>query len=224
LNIVTLLPSKNILTGAGATSTTEESMNLVFDLDDTLIEATKEIVAALNRVTGKAMNHQFLWNNDLSAVYERPMDEIQTLMVEHLCLERSVWSDTQLSWNHAVWRWAEAGHNVFYCTARDWHPDAKAITDRHLAAAGETPGTAVIVPYGVLKTEFLLNNNIRPDIMVDDSFEQVVNAATNGCTSLLFSRPWNNLKTWGNRVCNQAEIIQMVDAKIVERREYGNLR
>lgn len=188
--------------------------NIVFDLDDTLMSTARLLVAALNSLTGQAHNHNTLYSYDLSSVYLLPTDVIQDCFRDQKSLEQVEWSGDQTVWNSHVWRWSEQGHNVVYCTARGWHPDAAAITDQHLMRVGETPCEVVIVPHGESKITALAHRGINPHVFVDDVYSHVIEAHHAGARSILFGQPWNHLNIWGNRVLSQQELVEAVDAAL----------
>lgn len=191
--------------------------NIICDLDDTLMTTAPLMVAALNSLTGQSHNHQTLYSYDLPNVYTLPSDVIQDRFVEQQVLERAQWTGDQKLWNAAVWNWAVQDHRVIYCTARGWHPGAWQETMKHLCAVGETPCDLVIVNHGEDKTEALLRQGIKPHVFLDDSYDHMMSAHKAGARSILFGQSWNHLKIWGNRVLNQHEAIQAIDAALAAR-------
>lgn len=191
--------------------------NIVLDLDDTLMSTASHLLTALNRLTGQVHSPQTLWSYDLSSIYLLPPDVIQECFREQKSLEHVEWSGDQSVWNAHVWRWSEAGHQVIYCTARGWHPEAESITTHHLIREGETPVELVIVPHGVSKIEALSQRGIKPHVFADDLYANVIDAHHAGARSILFGQPWNHLNVWGNRVLNQQELVEAVDAALEAR-------
>lgn len=190
--------------------------NIICGLDNTLMTTAPLMVAQLNSLTGQAHNHQTLYSYNLPNVYALPFDVIQDCFVKQQVLEHAQWTGDQKVWNAAVWNWLANGHQVVYCTARGWHPNAHAITLKHTCAVGEIP-VELLVVNGEDKTQALLRQGIKPHVFLDDNYDHVVSAHKAGARSILFGQAWNYLKIWGNRVLDQHEAIQAISAALAAR-------
>lgn len=191
--------------------------NIVVDLDDTLMDFVVHACHALNKHTSIKRDPQTLWTYDLGALYSLPHTTVHEVMLERKVLESATWSDSQAEWNRHVWRWSADGHQVVYCTARGWHPEAEAITNQHIMAAGEVPVSLVICDYNQSKVEALAKANIVPHIFVDDQYAHVVEMSKRGAATLLVSKPWNHLNVWGGRVLDQLDIVTSINQLLNDR-------
>jgi hypothetical protein len=191
--------------------------NIVVDLDDTLMDFVVHAIHALNKHTSIQRDPQTLWTYDLGLLYSLPHSTIHQVMLERCVLESANWSDSQVEWNHNVWRWSAEGHQVIYCTARGWHPEAEAITTQQTCAAGEVPVKFVICDYAQSKADALAAAKIVPHIFVDDQYKHVVELSKRGAKTLLVSRPWNYMNIWGGRVLDQLDIVTSINQLLNER-------
>lgn len=192
-------------------------MNLVFDLDDTLLDTYPLLIAALNAHTGQDLCPHTQWSYDLPRLYSMSMADIQAVFVRAQVLENAQWLGNAREFNAAVWRWADAGHQVYFCTARGWHSAATKVSTASISHAGQIPHELVVVQYHDNKAQILQDLGIKPDVFVDDNYRQVVNANAVGATSWLYRRRWNFMDIWGNSVDNQLDLVQAVDHSIVQR-------
>jgi hypothetical protein len=195
-------------------------MNLVFDLDDTLLDTLPGMVAALNTATGKDYDASTMTTYDLPSLYGIDPVEVQRIIVAHRVLENVKWLEPHNVLRAAFWRWACEGHQIVFCTARAWHPNAHEVTDSNLTANGDFPCEVVIVNHGdgYVKADALIARGLAPHVFVDDNYRQVVGAHKAGATSWLRRRRHNTLNLWGNTIYAQEGIVTAVDRSIESRR------
>ncbi len=194
-------------------------MNLVFDLDDTLLNTYPLMVAALNNHTGKDYPPHTLSTYNLPELYSIPQRKVQEVIVQAKILERVDWLENPTIFGQAAERWVSEGHQVVFCTARAWHPNAEQVSRKTLDGAGTFPYQLVIVNHGdgAVKAQALNACNIQPHVFVDDNYSQVVGAHRAGATSWLYRQRHNYLHIWGNSVHDHAGLIAAVDTSIAAR-------
>jgi uncharacterized HAD superfamily protein len=190
--------------------------NIVVDIDDTLMRVAHHLLEPLNALTGKTWTEHNLWSFALDTVYDTPAHDIQQIWLKDKSLERATWLGDQMAWLHAASRWIADGHNLIYCSARMWHPDAENLTVRQLESKGRHSYKLYLLAPGLSKTELLLNQGIKPDVFADDHYGHVVEASKAGAQSLLYSQPWNFQHIWGNRVNTQDELIAGIDTALAQ--------
>lgn len=190
--------------------------NIIVDIDDTLMRVAHHLIAPLNALTGKTWTEQNLWSFALDDVYGMTAPEIQKVWLDDKSLERATWMGDQQEWLRATTRWITQGHNLYYCSARMWHPEARELTVKHLEQEGFHSYRLYLVAPGLSKTEILLDNGIKPDVFADDHYGHVLEASKAGAQSIMYSQPWNFQRVWGNRVNTQDELIAGIDTALAQ--------
>lgn len=179
-------------------------MVLLFDIDDTLIEADLALRLPIEKATGKYGIKG--WDYGLTPT------EISKIWVDNKTLENlgNVGSD----WVQSVKTWKKEKHLVSYITSRNWHKKAWHISKRQVGSVG----TVHVVNYGVGSKKKLLAKYAvlaqklgKESFYVDDVLSHVKDAKDTGITyPVLFTRDWNKDTFWPLRVSSKEEIKMLV--------------
>jgi hypothetical protein len=197
---------------------------IALDLDDTLYAAADEIYRALDKKSGKSF-YGNRYSYDLSDVYGMPPEEIHAAFREVDLLERIAFDNRYPEiLARAIHTWDRQHRaKVVFCTARAWHPDAHEKTKqalcRDLGEAAVSLTQTIVTKHGESKVDALTAVGLRPSLLADDMHFQVIDAASKGVHSILFTREWNRNHIWGNRVSNLESLIYEVTRHLTERLE-----
>lgn len=196
--------------------------NVVIDLDDTLFAATEAFLLPLNRVTGKLFTKHDLNSIDLCIPYGITAQAIREIWVREKSKESMdcLPMDSHCSSAH-LWRvFLESIHQenelfgpfvqIFYCTARGWHPDDLGISFQQLSSCGARidRDSIFVVPPGESKAADLVRRGIDPHVFIDDSYSNIqdIKGQFPDCKCYLYTQPWNKDIPYGYRVSNIKEI------------------
>lgn len=187
-------------------------MNLVFDLDDTLLDFTTHATEDCNAATGKTLCDTH--GNNYGAHWGMCDTELCAVWSAARTLERARWHGCQTEWNHCVRRWHAEGHRIVYATARGWHPAGAAITRLQLDAAGATPYTLVVTRPGECKTAALRARGTRAHIMVEDNLTHANAATRDGASVVIRTQRWNEHAVGRPRANSTRTIALAVDTML----------
>lgn len=196
--------------------------NVVIDLDDTLFAGAEAFLPPLNRATGKLFTKQDLRSTDLCIPYGITAQAIRDIWVREKSMESMDWLpvDSHSSSAH-FWRvFLESIHQenelfgpfvqIFYCTARGWHPDGLDISFQQLSSCGAKidKDNIFVVPPGESKAADLIRRGIDPHVFIDDSYSNIqdIKGQFPDCKCYLYTQPWNKDIPYGYRVSNIKEI------------------
>lgn len=168
-----------------------KNKTLWFDVDDVLVDTSPLTEASLRVLTGKHIpvdtwrHHHFAELYSLSPAGKKAMlrqwmdDEV----LEKAQLRAGV-ADAMRSLAHA-------GFSLKLITARDWHPEAEAITWRMAQANALPVDDVVVMSFEQDKSDVLVSRGEQVDGFVDDTPRHVRGCLEKGWPSFLMTHPWN---------------------------------
>jgi FMN phosphatase YigB (HAD superfamily) len=161
----------------------------VFDLDDTLLDFKTQIMIAIQ----KEFNVRIHWKDwesyDLLSVYDLTIEEIMNAWIKHNCLENAI----PLLYSNKILDVAKKmGYEIIIVSARNWHPNAREITEKWLDDYGFTYDELLLVKPSENKMS-VLEKYDSFDFVVDDHIKNCIDFDKSGKFNNIFmvDLPWN---------------------------------
>lgn len=168
---------------------------IVLDIDDTMVPSLDVQIHCISQEHGKtysvedlrAVDYHWLKFSNMTA------DQLQEVFIRRQLLERvKFYEQARPMWEVCIADWKAAGHEVLFCTARDWHPNALEITKNLLGTAIWMRAPIFLVPHdhSRSKVERLHDIGVHPDVFVDDNPREIKAAADVGVPVVLRNNPF----------------------------------
>lgn len=186
-----------------------------FDADDVCTDSSPLTELSLRKLTGKHIPIENWTSHHFRDIYNLDDEGIHAL-IESWKTDRLLENVPLLAGTkEAMDRLVKAGYEVGIITARDWHPDAEAIT-RKMAVDHDLPvGQIIVMDFADVKANVLLAHGVHVDGFVDDTAKHVQSCREQGWNAFLMHQPWNKQHTHLPRVHHlEAFVDHFVPPKI----------
>lgn len=164
---------------------------IFFDVDDVLVDTSKQIEQAMHKMTGLHLpceqwpHHMF---TELYKIGAERRDEMRALWVQEKILENAAVFPGVTS---AMQQLAGDGYRLGLITARAWHPDARRITETFVNEHRLPVDEIRLLGFFDSKADVLRDSGLTIQGFVDDTTRHAQSCAEAGIPSVLLSRAWN---------------------------------
>ena len=176
---------------------------IICDVDDTIAQLSQDATTLCNSLTKRNVHPNDWHTYDVETIFSLPQEDYFNAAIKTKLLESLQPVYGAQDTLHGL---CQSGYDVYYVTARSWHPDAYNVTlewlrfHRFPILRTAYQDCLHIVPLGCNKATYVKDNINRDNvtIAVDDNPEQVKNyvEAKSGSKKLcdytfLIDQPWN---------------------------------
>jgi hypothetical protein len=165
--------------------------NVWFDVDDVCVDTATQIYKVMLEKTGKDIpvsSWTSMYFTDFYQLGKDRVEEMRGWWKEFGIIEKA---EPFMGTLESMRKIAKAGHVVNLITARDWHPNARNLTEDFVNKYNLPVKEIKLLAFGESKTNMLKEQAHTISAFIDDSDSHVRGMKSLGVSSVLVRRPWN---------------------------------
>jgi len=179
---------------------------VILDADDVLVDLKYELCHALNKYTGKDISCSEWHSFNITSIYDNlNIEDFYSIIIDNGLLWLAAPIDNA---KDTLLQLRELGYRIVIISARAYHPEANAITEKWFRFHG-IPFDAIHISGNGIKKSYYAN--IYDDIVAsaDDNLDNCIDfkEKCNIKNVLLVTQPWNVSDTSFQRIGNISELL-----------------